>query len=255
MRAEGPLTHLWRIVKLIIGFQGTRYEGWQSQRKDKTLQELFEKILLKIFKEKIHLTSSSRTDSGVHALGLAAHFKVHSKLSDERIQQALNFYLPPDVVVQSAQTVPDAFHARFGAKSKQYRYDIWNSATRPLFEAPFVLWVPHKLDAVAMTQAASFFKGRHDFSAFQADGGEENRNAVRTITKITVKKTRERIRIDIEGDGFLRYMVRIIVGTLLEVGRRKITPSKIRQILKSRDRSKAGPTVKALGLTLVKVKY
>lgn len=244
-----------RVIKLIIGFQGTRYEGWQSQRKDKTLQELFEKILLNIFKEKTHLISSSRTDSGVHALGLAAHFKTDSQLSDERVRQALNFYLPRDVVVQSAQTVSDTFHARFGAKSKVYRYDIWNSLTRPLFEAPFVLWAPHTLDTAHMAQAARHLKGRHDFSAFCANPDKDERSPVRTIKKIAVKKNKERIRIEIEGDGFLRYMVRIIVGTLLEVGYGKISPSRIRQILKSRDRAKAGPTAKALGLTLVKVKY
>lgn len=254
MRAASPLTHLWRTVKLVIGFEGTRYEGWQSQRKDRTIQEVFEKILARILKEKTHLASSSRTDSGVHALGLVAHFKTKNSLSDHKIKHALNFYLPRDILVHSAKTVPNSFHARFHAKSKRYRYDIWNSPTRPLFEAPFVLWYPHGLSLALMRQAASYLKDRHDFIAFK-DRGDEKENSVRTIKRIVIKKNKELIRIEIEADGFLRHMIRIIVGTLIEVGRGKISPRKVKNILHSKDRSQAGPTAKAQGLTLVRVRY
>ena len=264
MRTEGPLTHpkravspptlQWRTVKLVIGFQGTRYEGWQSQKKGNTVQEIFEKFLKKILKEEASLISSSRTDSGVHALGLVAHFRTKSALPDQKIKQALNFYLPKDILVRSAKTVPGDFHARFHAKSKVYRYQIWNLPTRPLFESPFVLWYPYALDARLMKRASLLFKGKHDFTAFQ-DKGDEKKNFVRTIKRFTVKKEKGVIHIEIEGDGFLRHMVRVIVGTLIEVGRKKISPESISQTLRSRDRSQAGPTAKAHGLTLIKVKY
>ena len=150
--------------------------------------------------------------------------------------------------------MPAGFHARFNAKSKLYQYRIWNSRTRPLFEAPYVLWHPNSLNVTLMKRAAKPLVGRHDFRAF-CDKGDEKDNFVRTIKKITIKKSKSLITIDIEGDGFLRHMVRIIVGTLIEAGRGKISPSRISQILKSKDRAKAGPTAKPLGLTLVKVNF
>lgn len=243
-----------RTVKLVLGFDGTRYEGWQSQKKGNTLQEVFEKILHKIFKESIHLTGSSRTDSGVHALGFVAHFKTHSKLPDSKIKSALNFYLPRDIVVFSAKTAADDFHARFHARSKIYRYQIWNSTTRPLFESPVVLWYPHPLSVELMKKGAKPLLGKHDFGAF-ADRPDEKKNLVRTIQKIRFIKKGPLLKIEIQGDGFLRHMIRIIVGTLIDAGRKKISPEKVSEILKSKNRSTAGPTAKAHGLTLVKVKY
>ena len=243
-----------RTVRLLIGFQGTRYEGWQSQKKNNTLQELFEKYLKTIFKEKISLLSSSRTDSGVHARGMVAHFKITSPLPDAKIKAALNFYLPPDVLVYSAKTMPAAFHARYDARSKIYRYQIWNQKTRPLFEAPYVLWYPHPLNTILMRKAARSFIGRHDFSAFK-DHGDEKKSYVRTIRRLHVVKKGGLLTIEIEADGFLRHMVRIIVGTLIEVGKKKLPPQQILPILRSKDRKLAGPTAKALGLTLIKVKY
>ena len=243
-----------RVIRLLIGFIGTNYKGWQNQKKGNTIQEIFEKHLKRILKEKVSLISSSRTDSGVHALGLVAHFQTGSKLSDPKIKQALNFYLPRDIVVYSAKTVSRGFHARYHAKSKVYRYDIWNKPTRPLFEAPFVLWRPRILSVPLMKKAAALIKGRHDFSAFH-DKGDDKKNFVRTVKRLSVHKTRGIVRIEIEADGFLRHMVRVIVGTLIEVGRERVAPQKIKDIFQSRDRSKAGPTAKAHGLTLVKVKY
>lgn len=254
MRSSKELKKPLRTVKLVLGFDGTRYEGWQSQLNGKTLQEVFEKILKKIFGAATPVTGSSRTDSGVHAKGFVAHFKTHSKLGDKDIQKALNFYLPKDVVVFSVKTVHSAFHARFDAKSKIYQYEIWNGPTRPLFEAPYVLFYPQRLDLKAMKRAAALFKGKHDFSAF-CTLESADKNAVRTIKRISVLKDKELIRILIEADGFLRYMVRVIVGTLLEVGRGKIKPETVRAALKSKDRKLAGPTAKARGLTLINVRY
>ncbi|HTL69867.1 MAG TPA: tRNA pseudouridine(38-40) synthase TruA [Candidatus Eisenbacteria bacterium] len=243
-----------RTVRLLIGFDGTRYEGWQSQRKDRTIQEIFEKILLRLFKERTDLVSSSRTDSGVHALGLVAHFKTASRLSDRKIKDALNFYLPRDILVRAAKTVDNRFHARFSAKSKLYRYDIWRSATRPLREGPYALWHPGPLDLPLMRKASRHLLGTHDFSAFQ-DGGDQGRGAVRTIRSIRIAAKGPLVRIEVKGNGFLRHMVRIIVGTLIEVGRRKLPPEALPGIIASKKRPSAGPTAKSHGLTLVKVQY
>jgi tRNA pseudouridine38-40 synthase len=246
--------HPQRTIRLVIGYQGTRYEGWQSQRKDRTVQELLEKALARILKEKTNLHGSSRTDSGVHALGLVAHFKTHSLLPDMTLKKAINYYLPPDVLVRSAKTVAPEFHARYLAKGKLYRYDIWNSPTRPLFEAPFVLWHPSPLDVGRMRRAARVLIGKHDFSAFK-DQGDEKTTYVRTLRRFTIRKKGPLVRIEVIGDGFLRHMVRILVGTLLEVGRKKLSPEDVSAILRSKDRSQAGPTAKPHGLTLVKVFY
>ena len=243
-----------RTVRLLIGFEGTRYEGWQSQRKDRTIQEAFEKILHRLFKEKTDLISSSRTDSGVHALGLVAHFRTGSRLPDRKIKDALNFYLPKDILVRSAKTVDGRFHARYSAKSKIYRYDIWRSTTRPLREAPYALWHPGPLDLDRMRKAARYLLGTHDFSAFQ-DGGENGKGTVRTLKAIRILKKTPLIRVEVEGNGFLRHMVRVLVGTLIEVGRKRLLPGKVPGILSSKKRANAGPTAKSHGLTLVKVLY
>lgn len=273
-RATSPPMLQWRTVRLLIGFDGSRYEGWQDQKKGKTVQEIFEKFLLKILKEPVHLVSSSRTDSGVHALGLVAHLKTLNPLSNQKIKDALNFYLPRDIVVNSARTVDPDFHARYWAKSKIYRYLIWNKPTRPLFEAPYVLWHPHRLDVTAMRRAARALIGKHDFRAFM-DGKDEKktlemtgrsmaptdvsrpkgRGLVRSVKSLSMRKNKGVIQIRIEADGFLRHMVRVIVGTLIEVGRGKMHPEGILKILKSKDRKNAGPTAKSCGLTLVKVRY
>lgn len=244
-----------RNIRLLLGFEGTAYGGWQSQLNGKTLQELFEKVLAGIFPgQKINLIGSSRTDAGVHALGFTAHFKVRGAIPDAKLKSALNHYLPDDVVVFDVKTVPASFHARYDAKSKIYRYDIWNDRTRPLFEAPFSLWYPGDLDAARMKKAAAHFKGKHDFAAFR-DSGDDKKNTVRTVKKISLVKKGKLIRLTIQADGFLTHMIRIIAGTLIQAGAGRIDPASIPAILRSKDRKKAGPTAKALGLTLVKVLY
>ena len=244
-----------QTIRLLIAFQGTHYAGWQSQLNGKTRQELFEKHLSRILKEKIVLHGSSRTDSGVHAKGFVAHFKTKNPLSEEKIKDALNFYLPKDVVVLSAKKAPNSFHARFDAKHKTYQYEIWNHPTRPAYDkAPFVLWVAQRLDVPKMQKAAKYLIGKHDFNAFR-DSGEEERKTVKHIKSLSIRKEGSSIWIRITADGFLKHMVRVIAGTLIEVGRHKITPQAIPGILASKDRRKAGPTAKSLGLTLLKVQY
>jgi len=244
-----------RTVKLVIAFQGSRYDGWQSQLTGKTLQEVFEKQLARILTEKTNLTSSSRTDSGVHARGLVAHFKTKSALPDFKLQAALNYYLPEDVLVLSAKTMPSDFHARYHAKSKTYEYLIWNSRTRPAYDlAPYCLWHGGPLDVAKMRQAARVLVGKHDFSAFR-DSGDEEKDPVRTIYAIVIRKTGPKVSIRVRGNGFLRHMVRIVAGTLIQAGRHKLTIEDIKSGLASKNRKKTGPTSKALGLTLLKVQY
>ncbi len=260
--AHGPLQaiirqiKIMRNVRLALGFIGTRYEGWQSQKKNKTIQEAFESNLSKILKEKIAVVGCSRTDSGVHAREFVAHFKTSSALPDDKITDALNFYLPKDIVVFQSKTVSPKFHARFDAKSKIYSYKIWNSRVRPLFEESFVLWQPGKLEVSKMRIAAKILVGRHDFSSFMdSQAKEEIKDAIRKIIKIQILKKNELIEIQVEGNGFLRYMVRVVAGTLIEIGRGRRQPYEMTSILKARDRRKAGPTVPAHGLTLIQVKY
>jgi tRNA pseudouridine38-40 synthase len=244
-----------RHIKLQIAFEGTHYAGWQSQRNSKTIQEIFESRLTKIFKEKINIHGSSRTDAGVHAKGFVAHFKTESRLSDRKIKDAINYYLPRDIVVLSAKTMPDTFHARFSAKSKTYQYEIWNQRTRPAYDkAAHVLWIPKKLSIRAMKEAARFFVGKQDFNAFR-DSAPEPKKTIRTIKQLAISRQGPSIRIKVTADGFLKHMVRIIAGTLIEVGRKKIPPSAILSILKSKTRCLAGPTAKPQGLTLLKVRY
>lgn len=243
-----------RTVQLILGFEGTHYEGWQSQRKNKTIQEVFERILSKILKGSVTVFGCSRTDSGVHARQFVAHFKTPAALPDEKIKDALNYYLPKDVTVFKARTAHESFHARFDAKSKLYRYRIWNDRTRPLFERNYTYWHPNPLNILAMRRAAKHLVGRHDFSAFQAQSGD-GRNPVKTLKKVQLRCKKPLIEIDVEGTGFLRHMVRIIAGTLIEVGRGRMNPDAVKEILSSKDRKKAGSTAKPQGLILWKVSY
>lgn len=246
-----------RTIRLVIAFDGSRYSGWQSQKKlskKPTIQEIFEEKLQKLFGEKITLHGSSRTDSGVHAHGLVAHFKASKPIPDAVIARALNYHLPKDIGVRSAKTVPDNFHARFQAKSKIYEYRIWNHRVRPVFEAPFMLHVPQTLNIKDMRKAARYLVGKHDFSAFK-DAKDELDSHVRTIKSLKISKSRTVVRIRIQADGFLTHMVRIIVGTLLDAGKGRIKPDTVREILKSRDRRRAGQTIPPQGLHLLRVIY
>lgn len=243
-----------RSYRMLIAYQGTGYEGWQSQRKGSTVQEHIERALTRIAGAKVHVLGSSRTDSGVHAEGLSAHFKADVTLAPPRLRQALNHMLPPDIQIRRLTYAPPGFHARYGARSKVYRYQIWTGKDRPLFEAPYWLWYHGRLDVPAMRRAARHLVGKHDFAAFK-DSGDDKKDTTRTVRALRIAKDRQKVVIRIEADGFLTHMVRIIVGTLIDVGRGRKSPADIQRILASKDRRQAGPTSKALGLFLEKVRY
>jgi tRNA pseudouridine38-40 synthase len=273
-------------IRLTIEYEGTNYRGWQRQQsqrskvsakggsasggksqESKTIQGVLEEVLSKITEERIKVIGAGRTDAGVHALAYEANFKTKSKMTPEEFRKALNSMLPKNIVIKNAQRAKEEFHAQFDAKSKYYRYIIYQGSTHSPFFKDYALYFSHKLNLKAMREGAKYLIGKHDFSSFQLSGSSA-RNPVRTITKLSItshsdmryaicdmRKNGRAIFINVEADGFLYGMVRSIVGTLIEVGRGKISPSKIKEILKAHNRRLAGPTAPAKGLYLVKVRY
>jgi tRNA pseudouridine38-40 synthase len=244
--------------KLTIAYDGTGYEGWQVQKTGTGVQEKVEAALAKLFSSKPRVLSSSRTDTGVHAIGMVAHAEIpraEFKMPAARLALALNANLPEDVRVVSAVRCRADFHARFDARGKQYRYLVWNHpAMNPLLRR--TAWhVPRGLDVRAMRAAAKYFIGRHDFKSFAANRNYEMESNVRTLTRCDLKKSGPLLTFTIEGDGFLYKMCRGIVGTLVQVGLGKFSASEIRNMLAKRDRRVAGMNAPAHGLVLWRVFY
>jgi tRNA pseudouridine38-40 synthase len=244
--------------KLVIAYDGTAYQGWQVQQTGRGVQELVEAACGKLFPSVKRIHSSSRTDTGVHALGMVAHVeipRVEFKMPVARLALALNAFLPGDIRVLSAVRVPEQFHARFHATGKQYRYFVWNHpAMNPLLQKR--AWhFPMKLDVKTMRAAAKLFIGKHDFKSFTVTRSYQMKSNVRTLTRCDIQKSGSHFTFIIEGDGFLYKMCRGIVGTLVQVGQGKIPLSEAKKILSSRDRREAGMTAPAHGLVLWKVFY
>lgn len=244
--------------KLVIAFDGTAYEGWQVQKIGTGVQEKVEAALAKLFPSRPRVHSSSRTDTGVHALGMVAHFEVpraECRMDGRKLGLALNAWLPEDIRVLSAARAPRAFHARFDARGKQYRYFVWNHpAMNPLIRR--TAWhVPRRLDLPAMRMAARALVGRHDFQSFAANPGYARASTVRALTRCDLMRRGPLLTFVIEGDGFLYKMCRGIVGTLVQVGLGRFAAAAVRQMLGQRDRRKAGMTAPAHGLVLWKVHY
>jgi tRNA pseudouridine38-40 synthase len=245
-----------RNIKLSIQYDGTNYFGWQAQKRTTlpTIQDIIEAALRQILQEDIKLISAGRTDRGVHALAQVANFKTEKRTSLEKLHIAVNSLLPWDIRINSMREVPLDFHSRYRAKSKVYRYHILNSKLRTVFDYRYCAFVPEKLDIKTMKNELKVLKGKHDFSAFQGSA-RKARCSMRIIKEINLIKKGRFISIMIEADGFLYNMVRIIVGTLIDIGRGKLPKGSVKQILNTRDRKKAGPTAPACGLFLEKVKY
>ncbi len=254
-----------RNIKLLIEYDGTGFSGWQIQNSSKaqrkptkerarTVQGTLEKALRKVLGRKTQLVASGRTDSGVHAKGQVANFKTNSKIPAENLRKALNGNSPDDVVVLKAEEVSLKFNSRFSAKSKLYRYTILNSTTRYALGRDYFYQVPYRLDVKVMKKETKALLGRRNFKSFKATDKKEI-TTIRNIKTIDVSKEKDFIYVDIEANGFLYNMARNIVGTLIEVGRGKFPPGSTKRILKQKDRTKAGPTVPAKGLCLMKVKY
>jgi tRNA pseudouridine38-40 synthase len=250
-----------RNIKLTISYNGADFHGWQFQPGVATIQGALHEAARKITQEKIFIHGASRTDAGVHALGQVAHFKTQSALSAMEIQRALNALLPPAIRVVAAEEMGSEFHARWLAQGKTYRYRIYRGRVLPPFEYGRVLHYPWALDEAAMDAAARQFEGEHDFSSFAASSGSEDddrdRNMVRVIhsSEIVREMEREEIAYVVRGKSFLRYMVRKIVGTLIEVGKGRLAHEDIAKLFELRDRSRSGATVPPEGLYLVSLEY
>lgn len=248
-----------RNIRLIVAYDGTDFHGWQIQPDAPTIQGCLEDALRKLTGSRVPVCGSGRTDAGVHALHQVANFHTESAIPCARMIKALNDLLPPTVRIKNASEVPPQFHARYDVLSKTYRYRIVTAAVCSPLLWRFVCHHPYPLDRVRMTQAVAFLEGEHDFSSFAAAGPEEDdaKSRVRAIfrSRLLWRPKSSMLVFEITGKGFLRYMVRNIVGTLLEVGKGKRDPDDIPCILAARDRAQAGPTAPAQGLCLIDVVY
>ena len=243
-----------RNLRLDICYDGTRYRGWQRlPGVDNTIQGKLEQTLSRILGEKIEISGSGRTDAGAHALGQVANFHCNSTMAEEEILLQLRRYLPEDIGIYSCRDVHERFHARLNAKTKTYRYRIWNSAAPCVFQRRFVTILPENLDVSAMKAAAAQLIGEHDFSAFCA-AKSKKKSTVRRIDAISISREGEELCVDVTGNGFLYNMVRILVGTLIEVGLHQREANSI-PALDGAARQEAGMLMPAQGLCLMEVTY
>jgi tRNA pseudouridine38-40 synthase len=241
-------------IKLTIEYDGTHFSGWQRQINGISLEETIDTALKILTKEDIKLYGASRTDAGVHARGQVANFKTNSIIPPERFPAALNGLLPEEVVIISSEEVPLEFHSRYHCKGKAYSYVMLNRKIRPAFMNNYVAHVPYELNFEIMEKASKHFIGTHDFAAFKSKGGSV-KTSVRTINSIELTRSGKEIILNIEGDAFLYNMVRIIAGTLIDVGRGRIAPDSVPDIILSKDRRRAGKTAPASGLCLERIYY
>jgi len=240
--------------KVIVQFDGTDYFGWQSQgEKFITVQGEMIKILSIIAKKRVIVTGSSRTDAGVHSEGLTANFFLKMNIEEKSLQRAMNSLLPESIRITSCEIVDPSFNARFNAKMKTYTYRIYTGQVLSPFMYRFYTHLPYPLDKRSMKKSIKYFKGEKNFSSFTSD--EPKKKRIREIKKAVLKIRGDEIIIIIEGKSFLRYMVRNIVGTIIDIGRGKLEVSDIDTIFQAKDRRAAGQTAPAKGLTLTKVQY
>lgn len=267
--------------KLTLAYDGTDFHGWQWQPDKPTIQGALTDVAKKLTQEKIFMQGAGRTDAGVHALGQVAHFRTHSALTAQEFQRAFNALLPPAIRVVSAEEVGPDFHARWNASAKTYQYRIFRGRVVPPFAWRYVLHYPYPLDEAAMMEAARLFEGEHDFTSFAASSGSDEDDADRTVRREVFSSVLERRAVTpfgwpqdgpapadtaeagsgyelvytVRGKSFLRYMVRKIVGTLLDVGRGRLSVQDVSQLFEWKDRSRSGPTAPPHGLCLLRVEY
>ena len=244
-----------RNIKLTIEYDGKEFNGWQKQPKKLNIQGTIEKALQEITGEEIELNASGRTDAGVHAIGQVANFKTNSSIPIEKFPIAINTKLKKAIRIIDAEEEEERFHSRLSCKRKTYRYIINNNEISSAIYRNLECHIPQKLDIDKMKCAIEFFKGEHDFKAFKASG-TSSKSSVRTIYKAEIyEQNNNRLWIELTGNGFLYNMVRIIVGTLVEVGLGKIEPDAIPKIIQEGKRENAGKTLPPNGLYLLKVEY
>ena len=243
-----------RRIKLVVAYDGTEYCGFQVQNNGPTIEGELNKVLSELFKEDIRVIGASRTDSGVHAYCNVAVFDTQARMPAEKMVYAINQRLPEDIRVQESSEVAADFHPRHTDSRKTYEYRIYNAAVQNPMKRRYALWNYYKLDVKKMKEAAAYLVGEHDFKSFcSADTQVES--TVRTVYEVAVTQSGEDIVISVSGNGFLYNMVRIIAGTLLEVGKGRIEPNEMPRILEAKNRQASGPTAPPHGLTLVKYEF
>ena len=241
-------------IKLTVAYDGTNYCGWQMQKNGITVEEVLNRTLSRFFGQEIAVIGASRTDSGVHALGNVAVFDAEVTMPPDKISYAVNNLLPDDIRIQKSEEVAPDFHPRYCDTRKTYEYRIYNAQFPDPLVRLYSLFVYYHLDETKMQEAADYLVGEHDFKSFCTPKDDVD-NTVRTIYYIKVIREGNMVRIQINGNGFLYNMVRIMVGTLLKVGMGMIEPIQIKQILEARDRTRAGHKAAACGLTLLEIEY
>lgn len=244
-----------RNIKVILQYEGTRYQGWQRQESTgNTIQGKLEALLTKMCGKKVEVDGSGRTDAGVHAYGQVANFHIDTDMSPEEIMDYMNTYLPEDIAVIAIAQMPERFHSRLNAKGKTYQYRVLNSEIPHIFDRRYVYELPGELDVDAMRQAAQLLCGTHDYRAFTSNK-RSKKSTVRTVEAIEIERVGDEIRFTFSGNGFLYHMVRIMMGTLLEVGLHERDAEQMQKLLTDGTREDAGMLVPAKGLTLVEVRY
>lgn len=244
-----------RNIKITIEYDGKNFAGWQSQEGKVCIQSEIEKAIKEVTGEDVELIASGRTDAGVHALGQVANFHTNTNIEISKIPYAINSKLTKSIVVYKAEEVDDRFHSRYNCKLKTYRYIINNNEFPSALERYREYHIPYKLDFEAMEKAIKYFEGEHDFKGFKSSGGNAKKTTVRVLTNCSIKKENGKIYIELTGNGFLYNMVRIISGTILDVGLGKIKADDIPDIINSGVRERAGRTLPPHGLYLVSVDY
>ncbi len=241
--------------RLVLSYEGTRYRGWQRQGNTAgSIQEKLETLLSRLLEQKVELSASGRTDAGVHARMQVCSFRGETERGAEELLRELRRYLPEDIGAVSLEEAEPRFHARLSCREKTYLYRIWNSESPNVFTRRFQLRVPGALDDKAMERAARLLCGEHDFAAF-CSLKNARRSTVRDLRSVEIRREGEELQLYFTGDGFLYNMVRILTGSLLEVGQGLRSPESLAEALQSKDRTLAGPTAPAQGLCLWEVKY
>lgn len=243
--------------KLKISYDGTRYYGWEHQPDKETIQGKLEMVLSRMVDvpvDAIDIIGAGRTDAGVHARAMVANVHLDTGMSPEDILTYMNRYLPDDIAVLEVKEASERFHARYKAAGKTYRYTCFDGLVRPVFDRKYYTPIEQTLDVGKMQQAAAFLQGEHDFKSF-CGNSRMKKSTVRIVDEITIKRSKGYVYLTFHGTGFLQNMVRIMTGTLLEVGLGRMEPEQVKEILEAQDRKVAGPTAPAKGLCLMKVDY
>ncbi len=240
--------------KILINYDGTRYYGWEHQPDRDTIQGKIEAVLGRMCGESVEVIGAGRTDAGVHAKGMCANFHAQTDMDCTQIRDYLNRYLPEDIAVTDVRIASEQFHARYKAVGKTYRYTCFCGEIKPVFDRKYVNVLDFVPDIDAMKEAAAYMMGEHDYKSF-CGNPKMKKSTVRIVDSITIEKKRGYIYMTYHGTGFLQNMVRIMTGTLLEVGRGKYPPDRVKDIMEAKQRSGAGPIAPACGLCLTEVEY